>query len=557
MHKTRNMPKKVNKEEVINRFISVHGDKYDYSKVDYVKMHKNVTIICPEHGEFQMSPHSHIFGQGCPKCGIAKRTMKKRDNRDTFIKKAILVHGDKYDYSKVEYIDSQTKVCVICPEHGEFLIRPYSHLQGNGCRKCYDKQTSDRKKDTTEKFIEKAKKIHGDKYDYSKVSYTSSNEEVCLICPKHGEFWQKPNHHLQGSGCPKCSLERPCMTTEEWIKKAILVHGDKYDYSKTEYKSPHSLVTITCPVHGDFKQRATYHLSGNGCQKCAVRNSKFEDEVYEFISELEENAVKHDRDVLGSMEIDIYLPEKSIGFECDGLFWHSEVKKDKNYHINKTNLCAEKSVRLIHIFEDEWVHKRDIVKSRIRDIIGKGIKRIYARKCELREVNNSDSLKFLEANHIQGKLISKYRYGLYYDNQLVSLMTFGSMRKNLGSKNSEGTYEMLRFCNKLNTTVVGGASKLLKHFIKTVCPEKIVSYCDLRWSQGGLYEKLGFKLKHVSQPSYFYIIGDKRENRFKYRKDVLVKEGFDRFKTEHQIMLDRKIYRIYDCGCKVYYMDLV
>ena len=135
-------------------------------------------------------------------------------------------------------------------------------------------------------------------------------------------------------------------------------------------------------------------------------------------------------------------------------------------------------------------------------------------------------------------------------------MTFGAKRKSLGSKSEEKCYELLRFCNKLNTSVIGGASKLLKHFVKLHSPKEIISYCDRRWSQGQLYEKLGFKLDHVSKPNYFYIVNGKRENRFKYRKSELVKQGFDKNKTEEQIMNERKIKKIYDCGTKVYKMSI-
>ena len=131
-------------------------------------------------------------------------------------------------------------------------------------------------------------------------------------------------------------------------------------------------------------------------------------------------------------------------------------------------------------------------------------------------------------------------------------MTFGNLRKNLGSNTKNDTYELLRFCNKLNTTVIGGASKLLSHFIKIHKPIEIISYCDLRWSNGNLYEELGFTLDHISKPNYFYVKTNIRENRFKYRKDVLVKNGYDRNKTEHTIMLERGYYRLYDCGCSVY-----
>ena len=142
---------------------------------------------------------------------------------------------------------------------------------------------------------------------------------------------------------------------------------------------------------------------------------------------------------------------------------------------------------------------------------------------------------------------------MYYNDELVSLMTFGNLRKNLNQKNEENVYELLRFCNKLDTNVVGGADKQLKYFIKTYNPNQIISYADRRWSQGNLYEKLNFKFIHNTKPNYFYVIKNKRENRFNHRKDILVKQGYDKNKSEHEIMKERGIYRIYDCGSKKYY----
>jgi len=163
-------------------------------------------------------------------------------------------------------------------------------------------------------------------------------------------------------------------------------------------------------------------------------------------------------------------------------------------------------------------------------------------------VGSKEAMKFLNDNHLQGKFGAKVKIGLYDNNELVSIMTFGDLRKNLGSTKEIGSYELFRFCNKLNTTVIGGASKLLKHFEKNHKPLSIISYADKRWSQGELYENLNFNLEGISKPNYFYIKGNKRENRFLYRKDVLVSEGYDINKTEKEIMKDRGYHRIYDCG---------
>ena len=292
-------------QQIIECFKSVHGEKYDYSKVKYTKLVNNVTIICPIHGEFEQSPHSHLKGQGCPKCGLESRIKKKTNTTDQFIEKARKVHGDKYDYSKVNYEKSNIKVTIICPEHGEFWMKPKTSPNGCGCPKCGNAKKSQQKM-TLLNFIEKARKLHGDKYDYSKVKYVNNFTKTIIICPEHGEFIQSPDSHLTGHGCPKCALEeqsrRQTMTTQEFIKKAREVHGDKYDYNKTVYKNIFDKVVITCPIHGDFLQKAVYHLNGNGCQKCAAEmtESKGEIELREFIISLigEKNIVAYDRKIL-------------------------------------------------------------------------------------------------------------------------------------------------------------------------------------------------------------------------------------------------------------------
>jgi len=267
--------------------------------------------------------------------------------------------------------------------------------------------------------------------------------------------------------------------------------------------------------------------------------------------------LKKDRRVLEGPEICIVIPSKAIGIEYDGLKWHSEEFKTKNYHLEKTIKCLEKGVRLIHIFEDEWVFKTDIVKDKIKAILGCNTDRIYARKCTIGIPTLKEKKVFLNENHIQGDVNDTIRYGLYYNEELIALMTFGKPRINMGRKTIENDeYELLRYCAKKGLNVIGGAGKLLKRFITDQSPKLITSYCDRRYSVGTLYEKLGFTLDHISEPNYFYTVGQNRKNRFRYRKSELIKEGFNPNKTEHEIMLERKIYRIYDCGNLVYKLDL-
>ena len=258
--------------------------------------------------------------------------------------------------------------------------------------------------------------------------------------------------------------------------------------------------------------------------------------------------VTNTKSIIAPMELDIYLPELKLAFEFNGLYWHSELHKDKYFHLNKTEECNKLGVQLIHIWEDDWVYKKDIVKSMILNKLGMSNK-IFARKCEVKEIiDNKIVREFLEINHIQGFVGSKVKLGLYYNNELVSLMTFGGYRKNMNSYAQDNSYELLRFCDKLNTTVIGGASKLFTYFNKNYKPIEIISYSDYSRSIGNMYKQLGFDLSHLSEPNYYYIIDAKRIYRFNFRKDVLIKQGFDPNKTEVEIMHERGYYRLFDCG---------
>ena len=192
-------------------------------------------------------------------------------NKEKFINKCFLKFGNKFDYSKVEYKNNETKVCIICSEHGPFWITPHNFLRTTcGCPMCYKQTRKPQTALTTEEFINRAKVIHGDKYDYSKVEYKNSFTKVCIICPEHGPFWTKPSSHLRGCNCKKCSIQELTLTTEEFINRAKVIHGDKYDYSKVEYKNGNEKVCIICPEHGPFLQMPFKHLSGSGCYKCGL-----------------------------------------------------------------------------------------------------------------------------------------------------------------------------------------------------------------------------------------------------------------------------------------------
>ena len=545
-------------EETEKLFREIHGNKYMYYADTYTgSMHKMKMRcnICSY--DFYQTPNKHLMGRGCPKCGGCMRL-----TTDGFIAAVEKRFPEQFIFDKTDYINQRTPVILTCKKHGDISVIPKIFLNGCGCELCKE----ERKQKFRDSFEERARKVHPveECLDYSESVYINNNTNVKIICHKldeygieHGEFFQTPAHHLSGEGCPKCNGHLK-MTGEDFAIRGKKVHGDNFTYFPRKYNGYNENTDIKCNVCGKvFLQTPHNHLKGEGCPYCVGNISKPESDISNFISKYVEIDTNNRKILSNSKEIDILIPSKNIAFEYDGLVWHSEkFGKDKLYHLNKTNECLKKGIKLIHIFEDEWVYKRDIVESRIKNILGMTENKIYARKCKIKEISSNDSSLFLKLNHLQGDCKSKYRYGLFYNDELVSVMTFGHLRKNLGNHGNESEFELLRFCNKLNTNVVGGASKLLKYFINTIKSDRIISYADKRWSNGSLYKILGFKYIRDSEPGYFYIFGQRRENRFKFRKDVLVKQGFDKNKSEHEIMLERGIYRIYDCGMMVFEMTL-
>ena len=284
--------RKLTTEEFVEKAKTVHGDKYDYSKVEYLNNSTKVCIICPEHGEFWQKPSNHLMGNGCPKCN------GKGLSSEEYIIEAHKVHGDKYDYSKVDYKSKKEKICIICPEHGEFWQIAQSHLSSHGCPKCAIEHCGDTQRLSKEDFISKAKSIHGDKYDYSKVEYVNAQTKVCIICPEHGEFLQVPNAHLRGNRCPKCG-GKLVNNTEDFISRSNETHNNKYDYSKVKYINSQTKVCIICPEHGEFWQLPNNHLRGKGCPLCVgkgMKQYKF-NLLQEFESEYELRAFLENNDV--------------------------------------------------------------------------------------------------------------------------------------------------------------------------------------------------------------------------------------------------------------------
>ena len=320
------IPPKLSLEKFIQQSKIIHGNKYDYSKVDYKNARTKVIIICLNHDkpyEFVQTPESHLRGQGCPKCGG-----KLKLTTEEFIEQSNQVHGvGRYDYSKVNYKNAKTKVLIICHNHNEpfeFLQDPHSHLQGHGCPKCARELQSKEQSMTFDEFIKEAKNVQGEgRYDYSKVDFINGTTKILIICHNHDEpfeFLQIPREHLQGKGCPKCAGTLKS-TIEEFIEKANIKQGKgTYDYSEAEYIDAKTKIKIICPKHGAFWQTPNNHLRGKGCPKC--NSSQGAKKVRLFLIknniEFEEEKRFSDCKDKRSLPFDFYIPLYNLCIEYDG-----------------------------------------------------------------------------------------------------------------------------------------------------------------------------------------------------------------------------------------------
>ena len=261
--------------------------------------------------------------------GEIKLKMNKEERKQNFLQKSSKVHNNKYKYDKIDYVNSNTKVCIICPEHGEFWQEPKHHVSGHGCPECMKEYLRKTKQDSVSIFIEKARNIHGDRYDYSKVNYVNQRTKVTIICKEHGEFEQIPYHHINGHGCPKCTANKngisKRLTIEHFINKANQVHNNYYNYSKVNYINSFTKVLITCPIHGDFEQTPSSHLSGRGCPKCKRSNGEIlvakvlQDLNLEYIEQYKIPVINEIFTNRKEIKIDFYIPKLKLAIEYNGI----------------------------------------------------------------------------------------------------------------------------------------------------------------------------------------------------------------------------------------------
>ena len=648
------------KQDKLNFYLNeakrIHNNKYSYEKTNPKTCKTDCIVTCPIHGDFVTNLDRHVNAKrGCPYC-----SGNKKSTTEDFITKAKKVHGDRYDYSKVDYKNCKTDVIITCPIHGDFKQRPSHHLSGHGCPLCHGG-----KQRTTEDFIKKARLKHGDKYDYSKVDYKNYEDNVTIICPIHGEFKQQPSIHLQGNGCPYCGGTKK-LTTAEFIKKAREVHGDRYDYSKVDYKNAKTEVIIICPRHGEFKQQPYLHTIGYNCPKCKSsklesilinifdkehieyifqyrlnelglksidfylpkyniaiecqgeqhyipinfsQNNSY-DENKEFEKRLELDKLKYDSCIKNKIDlvyftnpkyfhdktININIPfykDKKVFLEQKELIdFLKSIKKIENKdskidflttlsNINRNIIAYNdyveyngkrfyyvylkdskkeylKDLRLYNnkhdnesyfVYEDEWKLNPLIVINKIKHIchIPSNETKIMARKTKICEIDNKLAKDFLDKNHIQGFASASIYLGSFYNDNLIAVMCFKKESK-------EGFFELNRFASDNSCICQGIGGKLFSHFIKHYNPYFIKSFADKRWTYNeydNLYVKLNFKRDCVVRQDYYYAEPNSniRMHKFGFRKEKLNKlYGLSKDLTEDEMIKKLGLIKVWNLG---------
>lgn len=488
--------------------------------------------------------------------------MPKQRLPENYLARAQVTHRNRYSYDISTFRRLKDPVVITCPAHGTFSQQLGNHLSGAGCPQCAGRNVD---------WVERFRSVHRNLYDYSRVVYAGYQDNVEIICGVHGSFFQTPDNHYRGrQGCPSCKGARirasKQLPIEEFIRRATAVHDGRYIYNSAQFINVLTgVVSIVCPIHGEFQQSPVNHLAGKvGCVKCNHMKSKGEAAVTSYLA-MFTPVISRDRKLIAPKELDIYLPEKKLAIEYCGMYWHSfgdatSELKGKHGHFNKHEACKEQNVRLITVFESEWIERSMAIRRLLRNAVGKAKGKLMARKCHLGKPTTQEATAFYERYHPQGGAGSGDHYGLYWRGKLVACMrfSFGSNDRGTGAKNRVWT--LARYATRVN--VVGGASRLFKAFVDEHKPLQVKSFSDNRYFDGGMYSALGFNLNKETAPDYqvwskkigmrpksHYQRGDLQKRLDEHGIDEVFDAGTDT-RTEAEMTYRMGARRIYDCGKK-------
>jgi len=475
-----------------------------------------------------------------------------------------------YDFSKSVYAGMNRKVRFLCPEHGEVASDAKNLMAGKRCLQCSIEVRAGKRRMTQKQMLERFASVHGAQYDYSAARYAGLAVQLEIGCPRHGVFFQSPDIHWNGSGCPRCFTEdrrgaSQRDTAETFVVKLEGVFPAAFDLVGG-YTGSQQPITLRCRSHGTLNTtKPNYVLNGhNPCTRCNHMKSAPEDAIAAFLSQFT-TVVQRDRSLIAPKELDIYLPEHKLAVEFCGMYWHShgdrdDERKNKRRHADKHKLCEAQGVRLLTIYETEWQERPQTIKRLLRNAIGKTKGRLMARKCELRKPTPQEARAFYERYHPQGGAGAGDHYGLYWRSKLVACMrfTFGGNDRGVGAAARQWT--LSRYATRLS--VAGAASRLFRAFLKEHSPESVKSFSDNRLFSGGMYEQLGFRLEELVAPDYqvwSQKLGLRPKPHYQRRglqarlREHGLSEVFEHEKdprTEAEMTYLMGARRIYDCGKK-------
>lgn len=540
-------------EEFVTKATAVHGDLYTYHIASYTSVADKVSYTCRLHGETESWAGSLLQGHGCKACGAQKSLETKKGKAGEHLAVLKRVHPT-YGFPDYEANFTRTidKSRVVCPEHGEFMAAT-SHLKkGKGCPKCGRLKTAEGKAWSKGNVAVRLSKLGKVNHTYKTETFTGYYENMTAVCSEHGEFVQTVSCFAQGVGCGICARlsnsRKVVRSSESLLAHANQVHENKYTYPKP-LTGVAKLWEIECPTHGTFSQLGYVHLRGSQCPTCAGMGSKGQRELLELVRGVHPDAVSDYRfSKTSRQQIDVYIPSLKIGFEYDGIYWHSSKFKESGWHRDKQASAAAEGIALFQLFSDEW--ERPAAKKLVMDRITR-TKPLYARKCKVVEIAYPEARAFHEENHIQGSNLYGTSFALLYEDSPVAVMTFTHVTSERGTTSQVGSMELARYSTAVK--VIGGASKLLAHAVRAMQLTKLISYSDNRLFTGGMYEKLGFVKVHTTPPNYSYCAPNEptRLHKANFRHSKLPSRLGNLYNpslTEKANCEAAGYYQVYDCG---------
>jgi hypothetical protein len=448
-----------------------------------------------------------------------------------------------------EYKNYQSKLNFVCPRNHKFSMS-WSNFWSlkQRCPTCFREHVKARANiDIVREYLQK------EGYELISTEYKNNYSNLHIKCPQEHTYFATWANIKRGTRCLECFYQSRRSDSNS-IKQAFQEANEILLTNPNAYQNCYTRFEVRCPKNHTYEITWTNFQQGHRCPKCAHFQSLAEREIIDIFNGF--GLKEKNRTLIKPYELDVYFPGQEVAIEYCGLFWHSDKHEriTSNYHRTKLDLCNEQKIRLLTIFEDEWKEHKEICISRINSALGVVKDKVFARKCIAKQISNKEAYDFLTRTHLQGSGTCRVAYGLFYNNKLIQVMTFGVPSRAHTAKGRK-VLEMKRLAGELNTIIVGGASKLFKlgpQYAKQNGYDTIKSYCDLRWGTGNLYQKLGFTKTYETKYTPHYTDGYKR-----FRNQNLAQNKKKTGITESTATQQRGLYKIYDCGHQTWEYEVI